>query len=186
MYPLPRYSRIIRSAVRNFSLLYSESVVMHDWLQDIHWKPFTSRFQICMHCGVNAQYWSDDGPVKYARSTRMHALWTNLWWFQNWWRWCTLNQLLQIRVAFVGYRDHSDGFDRVFQVDLTDDSGSVIEFMNSVAATGGADECEDIFGGLEQVIGLSWKNPNRVLIHVGDAPQHGSRHWNNTIVLVPY
>ena len=61
-------------------------------------------------------------------------------------------------------------------IDLTENTSSVIEFMNSVTATGGADECEDIFGGLEKVIHLSWKNPNRILIHVGDAPQHGTRY----------
>jgi len=170
----------------------------------------------------------------------------------------------KVRVAFVGYRDHSDGSDRIVSIDLTDDTSSVVTFMSSVRATGGADTCEDIFGGLECVIGLGWyhcyiscssltnvnqarvfvpdnhsqssqiylskdrslplsltplqrcfwrlrqtykyqnkverflgdkcssifgllisdeeivnmdsrKNPNRVLIHVGDAPQHGSR-----------
>ena len=81
-----------------------------------------------------------------------------------------------MRVAFVGYRDHSDGSERIVSIDLTDDTSSVIAFMNSVNATGGDDECEDIFGGLERVINLSWKNPNRILIHVGDAPQHGSRY----------
>ena len=61
-------------------------------------------------------------------------------------------------------------------IDFTNDSSSVIEFMNSVEAIYGADDCEDIFGGLEKVINLSWKNPNRILIHVGDAPQHGTRY----------
>ncbi len=80
-----------------------------------------------------------------------------------------------MRVGFVGYRDHSDGIERIVSIDLTEDTAAVINFMNAVVATGGADECEDIFGGLEKVISLGWKNPNRILIHVGDAPQHGSR-----------
>ena len=80
-----------------------------------------------------------------------------------------------MRVGFVGYRDHTDGSERIVSIDLTEDTAAVINFMNSVGATGGADECEDIFGGLEKVISLGWKNPNRILIHVGDAPQHGSR-----------
>jgi hypothetical protein len=80
-----------------------------------------------------------------------------------------------MRVGFVGYRDHSDGSERVVSIDLTEDTTAVINFMNSVTATGGGDECEDVFGGLEKVINLGWKNPNRILIHVGDAPQHGSR-----------
>jgi hypothetical protein len=67
----------------------------------------------------------------------------------------------------------------VVSIDLTENTSSVIDFMNSVKATGGADTCEDVFGGLEKVINLSWKNPNRILIHVGDAPQHGTRYsWH--------
>ena len=81
-----------------------------------------------------------------------------------------------MRVGFVGYRDHGDGADRVVTIDLTEDTSAVMSFMNSVRAVGGADTCEDIFGGLEKVISLGWKNPNRILIHVGDAPQHGSRY----------
>lgn len=80
-----------------------------------------------------------------------------------------------MRVGFVGYRDHGDGSDRIVSVDLTDDTEEVISFLNSVKATGGDDECEDIFGGLEKSISLGWKNPNRILIHIGDAPQHGTR-----------
>ena len=80
-----------------------------------------------------------------------------------------------MRVGFVGYRDHTDGSERIVSIDLTEDTAAVVNYMNSVSATGGADECEDIFGGLEKVISLDWKNPNRILIHVGDAPQHGSR-----------
>ena len=80
-----------------------------------------------------------------------------------------------MRVGFVGYRDHSDDSERIVSIDLTEDTAEVINFLDSVEATGGADECEDIFGGLERVISLGWKNPNRILIHIGDAPQHGSR-----------
>jgi len=47
--------------------------------------------------------------------------------------------------------------------------------MNSIKATGGGDACEDIFGGLEEVLKLDWKHYIRILVHVGDAPQHGSR-----------
>jgi hypothetical protein len=63
----------------------------------------------------------------------------------------------------------------VVSIDLTENISSVINFMNSVWAFGGGDVCEDVFGGLEAVINLSWKNPNRILIHVADSPQHGSR-----------
>jgi hypothetical protein len=83
--------------------------------------------------------------------------------------------LFQIRVAFVGYRDYDDGSERVVKKDFTENTNDVINFMNSVSAFGGADACEDIFGGLEEVTKLDWISPNRILIHVADAPQHGSR-----------
>ena len=78
-------------------------------------------------------------------------------------------------MGFVGYRDHYNGNERIVSIDLTEDTNSVMNFMKSVTAIGNDDTCEDVFGGLEQVISLAWKNPNKVLIHVGDAPQHGTR-----------
>jgi hypothetical protein len=53
---------------------------------------------------------------------------------------------------------------------------SVVKFLDTVKPIFNDDECEDVFGGLEEVCGLGWKNPIRVLIHVGDSPQHGSRY----------
>jgi hypothetical protein len=71
----------------------------------------------------------------------------------------------------------------VVSIDFTENSSAVVDFMNAVEAIGGADTCEDVFGGLEEVIGLGWTNPNRILIHVGDAPQHGTRYFNNLLAL---
>ena len=79
-----------------------------------------------------------------------------------------------MRIAFVGYRDHTDK-SRIVSIDLTNDTSAVVTFMNAVNAEGGGDTCEDVFGGLERVIELDWKSPTRILIHVADAPQHGSR-----------
>ncbi|CAF1000772.1 unnamed protein product [Brachionus calyciflorus] len=54
-----------------------------------------------------------------------------------------------LRAAFVGYRDHSDGIDRVTVLPFTENIDSFKSFVTAVVATGGADQCEDIFGGLE-------------------------------------
>ena len=51
-------------------------------------------------------------------------------------------------------------------------------FINSVAATGGGDACEDVFGGLEEALKMDWQHKNRILVHIADAPQHGSRFHN--------
>ena len=67
------------------------------------------------------------------------------------------------------------------------------KFVSGLAATGGADETEDVMGGLAnvsstfniiqkrdiswffnfQAIDMDWKQEVRVLIHFGNAPPHG-------------
>ncbi len=59
-------------------------------------------------------------------------------------------------MAFVGYRDHYDGPDRISSINFTEDSSAVVKFMSSIIAIGGGDTCEDIFGGLECVNSLDW------------------------------
>ncbi len=80
----------------------------------------------------------------------------------------------KIRVAFVGYRDHCDGDDRIESFDF----GSVDDFesfLGEVRAMGGGDTAEDVHGGLEAAINLSWMQANKTMIHIADAPAHGSR-----------
>ena len=48
------------------------------------------------------------------------------------------------------------------------------EKMMSIKAAGGADECEDVFTGMEKTINLSWAARNRIVIHIADAPCHGT------------
>ncbi|KAG0605400.1 hypothetical protein M758_9G056100 [Ceratodon purpureus] len=86
---------------------------------------------------------------------------------------------LKLRVAFAPYRDYED-FDRDDQetCDFTNDfSGSQSAFvkaLSGISAGGGGDDAEDVFSGLERVARLSWKSRTRVLVHIGDAPCHGS------------
>jgi hypothetical protein len=58
---------------------------------------------------------------------------------------------LRLRVAFVAYRDHCDGANRTQTKDFTEDVADFERFMETVGATGGGDEAEDVFGGLEEV-----------------------------------
>jgi hypothetical protein len=87
---------------------------------------------------------------------------------------------IKIRVAFCGYRDHCDGSDRLQIFDFTN---SCEEFENNLAnvpAKGGdGDGPEDVLGGLDAAIHrLAWRNPTRVLLHIGDFPPHGRRYDN--------
>lgn len=56
---------------------------------------------------------------------------------------------LELRVAFVGYRDHCDGSDRITVFPFSDNIDKFKSFVSSVKAMGGGDACEDVFGGLE-------------------------------------
>ena len=67
-------------------------------------------------------------------------------------------QDFQLRCAFVCYRDHCDGSDRISVLPFTTDKDAFKNWVTSLKATGGGDECEDVFGGLEEVNKLEWVN----------------------------
>ena len=79
-----------------------------------------------------------------------------------------------ISLAFVGYRDYDDT--RRFELlDFTNDVDQFKSFLGDIEATGGDDFCEDVFGGFQKAIKLNWSSQTRCLIHIADAPCHGSR-----------
>lgn len=77
----------------------------------------------------------------------------------------------ELRLSFVGYRDHFDQENRVTYLKFVDNIETFQEFLSNIKAKGGQDQAEDVIGGLEQVNKLEWINPTRVLFHIGDAPQ---------------
>ena len=84
----------------------------------------------------------------------------------------------KIQVAFVGYRDHSDGHKRIECLQFTEDIAEFRAFVSGIIADGGGDTPEDVLGGMEAAVNLGWSAKNKVLFHVGDAPQHGPRFHN--------
>jgi mRNA-degrading endonuclease YafQ of YafQ-DinJ toxin-antitoxin module len=58
-------------------------------------------------------------------------------------------QDFELRASFVGYRDHSDGPERVIVYNFDQNIDSFKTFVSNVEPKGGQDQCEDIFGGLE-------------------------------------
>lgn len=65
-------------------------------------------------------------------------------------------QDFKLRCAFVGYRDHCDGDKRISLMQFGTDKDAFKAFVTNLEATGGGDECEDVFGGLESVNSLEW------------------------------
>ena len=48
--------------------------------------------------------------------------------------------------------------------------------MSGLKATGGWDIPEDVLGGIRQALNLSWKHPTKCIIHIADAPPHGTMY----------
>ena len=77
------------------------------------------------------------------------------------------------RVAFIGYKDHCNGSERVKVFDFTENLSEFIAFVNKMAPYGGCGETADVFGAIEEVGKLQYNGATRVLYHIGDAPCHG-------------
>lgn len=94
----------------------------------------------------------------------------------------TTNPGLKLRVAGVFYRDPyeaacaqcTDGGNEY--IDFTSDISAFCRFVDGIRADGGGDKCEDVAGGLLLVSQLAWQQPTKVLVHITDAPSHGSRY----------
>ncbi|KAM0219235.1 hypothetical protein ACHAPA_005283 [Fusarium lateritium] len=83
----------------------------------------------------------------------------------------------EVRIAVVGYKDHCDSINIQF-IDFTTDVERVRAFIDRLRASGGGDIPEDVLGGIQKAINASWKNPTRCIIHIADAPPHGSIFHN--------
>jgi hypothetical protein len=86
------------------------------------------------------------------------------------------NYLLEgvdVRIAVVGYKDHYD-YKSIETIDFTKSVSEVTSFLRSLTADGGSDTPEDVLGGLEEAMSLSWQQQTRCIVHIADAPAHGN------------
>jgi hypothetical protein len=79
----------------------------------------------------------------------------------------------QVRIAVVSYKDHGDSPNIEF-LDFTTSADGVSRFLDTISARGGADTPEDVLGGIQKALQASWKQQTRCLVHIADAPAHGS------------
>jgi len=84
------------------------------------------------------------------------------------------NPNTNIKIAFVGYRDHKDS--PVKPLSFTSNVTDVKLFISQVSAQGGNDIPEDVCGGFRTAINLSWKSSHRLMILITDAPCHGDMY----------
>lgn len=83
-----------------------------------------------------------------------------------------------IRIGFIGYRDIDDKmrFERCNfpSSAVANPSEAWSTFIASIRAGGGDDKAEDVLGGLQEALALSWMADHRkLLVHVADGPSHG-------------
>jgi hypothetical protein len=87
-----------------------------------------------------------------------------------------------MRCAMVGYRDFWDGEKQFEVLDFTDNVDSFIAFCSGIIASGGRDEAEDVFGGIEKALALRWDDQrmSRIIFHVADSPCHGKQYHDGS------
>jgi hypothetical protein len=84
---------------------------------------------------------------------------------------------LEVRVSFVGYRDHCDS-QRFSIQPFSDNIKQVRDFISKVVATGGGDTPEDVVGGLKKCLDLDWTpGSTKQVFLICDAPCHGREYF---------
>ena len=84
------------------------------------------------------------------------------------------NPEVNVQIALVAYRDYGDRH-RYHVQDFTT-AERIQDVLNTVHAHGGADEAEDVAGGLVAATDLSWNDAGvSMIVHIADAPAHGNR-----------
>ncbi|KAH8659846.1 hypothetical protein BX600DRAFT_383216 [Xylariales sp. PMI_506] len=92
-----------------------------------------------------------------------------------------------VRVAVVGYTDHGNT-PSIHFLDFTPSASAVHAFLDGLKTRHGADFPEDVLGGIQQALAASWKQANKLIIHIADAPPHGEtlhdfgRHGDNYFI----
>lgn len=105
-------------------------------------------------------------------------------------------KILELRLAFVGYRDFSD--EVPFEIlNFTESVEDFQVFCEKITADGGGDAAEDVFGGfsclfeknwlflgIEKTFELEWNYENsgtKLIFHICDAPSHGKEYNNSDL-----
>eukprot|EP00048_Salpingoeca_helianthica_P001282 m.48112 g.48112 ORF g.48112 m.48112 type:complete len:668 (+) comp11342_c0_seq1:196-2199(+) len=85
-------------------------------------------------------------------------------------------------LAFVGYKDWSDGDDHFEVLPFTQKSDDFVRFVGKIKAGGGGDTPEDVLGGLACAANLAWPEDSscRVIFHLCDAPPHGRKFYTGS------
>jgi von Willebrand factor type A domain. len=97
------------------------------------------------------------------------------------------NKNLDFRVGIVAYRDHLQNSTQLkaprLEILPLSSPTEAIKFLDRLEAVGGDDGPEDVNGGLQEALKLSWREANksatRYLVHICDAPCHGREYHDD-------
>jgi hypothetical protein len=92
------------------------------------------------------------------------------------------NPDVDFRFGSVCYRDPIDSPGDVHQVQiLSSDIDSLVAFLATVDASGGADTPEDWVGAYDLALNqIQWRSGAKTIVHIADAPAHGERYCGVT------
>jgi len=80
------------------------------------------------------------------------------------------------RVAFIAYKDKSDGENQIKSKGFTTKYDEVINFVEGIECGGGDDTCEDIVTPLMEALKFDWSSDLNYVYLITDAPTHGKRY----------
>ncbi|KAF2075601.1 hypothetical protein CYY_003106 [Polysphondylium violaceum] len=88
---------------------------------------------------------------------------------------------LDMMFGFIRYTDFDMGSKNHSVFQFSRSTGEFVNFVSKITAMGGGDGPEDVFGGMNLMKSMNWRpESTRVVIHIADAPCHGSEYHSMT------
>ena len=90
---------------------------------------------------------------------------------------------IDVRFAYEGYRDFEDlkKGEKYYTIDFETDINAFKSKLDEIKALGGGDDAEDVAGGLNAGLNMSWRSNARYAILIADAPGHGEKYHESDV-----
>ena len=90
---------------------------------------------------------------------------------------------IDVRFAYEGYRDFEDlkEGEKYYTIDFETDMEVFKKKLDEIIAKGGGDDAEDVAGGLNSGLNMSWRSNARYAILIADAPGHGNKYHESDV-----
>lgn len=90
---------------------------------------------------------------------------------------------IDVRFAYEGYRDFEDlkNGEKYYQIDFETDLNIFKKKLDEITCIGGGDDAEDVAGGLNAGLNMSWRSNARYAILIADAPGHGQKYHDEEV-----